>query len=186
MWDWEHPLENDFYIAEEVTIKHKRPDLVLYINGIAFAVIELKRSTVSMSEGIRQNLTNQRHDMIHACFCNHWAVLAGNDSEGARYGTTGTPEKYYLSWKEDPNAKDDVSVKVRDQIEKYPLRLDKNLISLCRKERFIELLHNFIVFDSGVEKTCRPNQFFGNMAARDFVRRHEGGIICTPKVPENP
>ena len=62
--DWEHPLENDFYIAEEVTIKHKRPDLVLYINGIAFAVIELKRSTVSMSEGIRQNLTNQRPDMI--------------------------------------------------------------------------------------------------------------------------
>ncbi|MFR2690430.1 MAG: type I restriction endonuclease [Enterocloster bolteae] len=62
--DWEHPLENDFYIAEEVTIKHKRPDLVLCINGIAFAVIELKRSTVSMSEGIRQNLTNQRHDMI--------------------------------------------------------------------------------------------------------------------------
>lgn len=62
--DWEHPLENDFYIAEEVTIKHKRPDLVLYINGIAFAVIELKRSTVSMSEGIRQSLTNQRPDMI--------------------------------------------------------------------------------------------------------------------------
>lgn len=175
--DWEHPLENDFYIAEEVTIKHKRPDLVLYINGIAFAVIELKRSTVSMSEGIRQNLTNQRHDMIMQFFATIGLVLAGNDSEGARYGTTGTPEKYYLSWKEDPNAKDDVSVKVRDQIEKYPLRLDKNLISLCRKERFIELLHNFIVFDSGVKKTCRPNQFFGNMAARDFVRRHEGGII---------
>ena len=57
------------------------------------------------------------------------------------------------------------------------MRLDKNLISLCRKERFIELLHNFIVFDSGMKKTCRPNQFFGNMAARDFVRRHEDGII---------
>ncbi len=69
--DWENPLENDFYIAEEVTIKHKRPDLVLYINGIAFAVIELKRSTVSMSEGIRQNLTNQRPD--YAVFCHRWA-----------------------------------------------------------------------------------------------------------------
>ena len=175
--DWEHPLENDFYMAEEVTIKHKRPDLVLYINGIAFAVIELKRSTVSMSEGIRQNLTNQRPDMIMQFFATIGLVLAGNDSEGARYGTTGTPEKYYLSWKEDPNAKDEVSVAVRTQIEKYPLRLDKNLISLCRKERLVELLHNFIVFDSGVKKTCRPNQFFGNMAARDFVQRHEGGII---------
>lgn len=175
--DWEHPLENDFYIAEEVTIKHKRPDLVLYINGIAFAVIELKRSTVSMSEGIRQNLTNQRPDMIMQFFATVGLVLAGNYSEGARYGTTGTPEKYYLSWKEDPNAKDEVSAAVRAQIEKYPLRLDKNLISLCQKERLVELLHNFIVFDSGVKKTCRPNQFFGNMAARDFVRRREGGII---------
>ena len=175
--DWEHPLENDFYIAEEVTIKHKRPDLVLYINGIAFAVIELKRSTVSMSEGIRQNLTNQRPDMIMQFFATIGLVLAGNDSEGARYGTAGTQEKYYLSWKEDPNAKDEVSVAVRAQIEKYPLRLDKNLISLCRKERLAELLYNFIVFDSGRKKTCRPNQFFGNMAARDFVRRHEGGII---------
>ena len=175
--DWEHPLENDFYIAEEVTIKHKRPDLVLYINGIAFAVIELKRSTVSMSEGIRQSLTNQRPDMIMQFFATIGLVLAGNDSEGVRYGTTGTPEKYYLSWKEDPNAEDEISIAVRAQIEKYPLRLDKNLISLCRKERFVELLHNFIVFDSGVKKTCRPNQFFGNMAARDFVLRHEGGII---------
>lgn len=175
--DWEHPLENDFYIAEEVTIKQKRPDLVLYINGIAFAVIELKRSTVSMSEGIRQNLTNQRPDMIMQFFATIGLVLAGNDSEGLRYGTTGTSEKYYLSWKEDPDAKDEVSVAVRDQIERYPLRLDKNLISLCRKERLVELLHNFIVFDSGIKKTCRPNQFFGNLAARDFVRRHEGGIL---------
>lgn len=175
--DWEHPLENDFYIAEEVTIKQKRPDLVLYINGIAFAVIELKRSTVSMSEGIRQNLTNQRPDMIMQFFATIGLVLAGNDSEGLRYGTTGTSEKYYLSWKEDIDAKDEVSVAVRDQIERYPLRLDKNLISLCRKERLVELLHNFVVFDSGKKKTCRPNQFFGNLAARDFVRRHEGGIL---------
>ena len=175
--DWEHPLENDFYIAEEVTIKHKRPDLVLFINGIAFAVIELKRSTISISEGIRQNLTNQRSDMIMQFFATIGLVLAGNDSEGIRYGTIGTSEKYYLSWKEDSDAQDEVSVAVRAQIEKYPLRLDKNLISLCRKERFVELLHNFIVFDSGMKKTCRPNQFFGNMAARGFVRRNEGGII---------
>lgn len=177
--DWEHPLENDFYIAQEVTIKHKRPDLVLYINGIALAVIELKRSTVSLAEGIRQNLTNQRPDMIMQFFATIGLVMAGNDSEGIRYGTVGTPEKYYLSWKEDPHASDAVSVSVRAEIEKHDRasRLDKNLISLCRKERFVELLYNFIVFDSGVRKTCRPNQFFGNMAARDFVRRHEGGII---------
>ncbi len=175
--DWEHPLENDFYIAEEVTVKHKRPDLVLYINGIAFTVIELKRSTVSLSEGIRQNIANQRPDMMMQFFATVGLTLAGNDSEGVRYGTTGTPEKYYLSWKEDSNVQDDISANVREQIEKYPLRLDKNLISLCRKERFIEVLHNFIVYDSGVKKTCRPNQFFGNLAARVYALRHEGGII---------
>lgn len=178
--DWEHPLENDFYIAEEVTVhdvETKRPDLVLYINGIAFAVIELKNSTVSMAEGIRQNLTNQRKDMIRRFFATVGLVIAGNDSEGLRYGTTGTQEKYYLSWKEDKSAKDRVSDKVREQIAKYPIRLDKNLISLCRKERFIEILHNFILFDDGIKKTCRPNQFFGNMAARDNVMKREGGII---------
>ena len=135
--DWDHPLKNDFYIAEEVTIKHKRPDLVLYINGIAFAVIELKRSTVSISEGIRQSLTNQRPDMIMQFFATAGLIVAGNDSEGVRYGTVGTAEKYYLSWKEDPDAEDEISTAVRAQIEKYPLRLDKNLISLFRKERFV-------------------------------------------------
>ena len=69
--DWENPLDNDFYIAEEVTVKHKRPDLVLYINGIALGIVELKRSTVSISDGIRQNLTNQRPDMIMRFFCNY-------------------------------------------------------------------------------------------------------------------
>ncbi len=178
--DWEHPLENDFYIAEEVSYtgkQTKRPDLVLYINGIAFAVIELKRSTVSMSEGIRQSLTNQRKDMIMPFFATIGLVMAGNDSEGLRYGVINTSEKYYLSWREDQKAMDALSEAVRSQIENYPTRLDKNLISLCRKERLIEILHNFIVFDSGTKKTCRPNQFFGVMAARDYVRNHEGGII---------
>lgn len=175
--DWENPLDNDFYIAEEVTVKHKRPDLVLYINGIALGIVELKRSTVSISDGIRQNLTNQRPDMIMRFFATMALVMAGNDSEGVRYGTTGTPEKYYLSWKEDSNAKDDISLTIRQQIDKYPLRLDKNLISLCKKERFVEIIHNFIVYDSGVKKTCRPNQFFGNLAAREYIRKREGGII---------
>lgn len=178
--DWKNPQKNDFYIAEEVTCagrQTKRPDLVLYINGIALAVIELKRSTVSMSEGIRQNLTNQRKDMIMPFFATIGLVMAGNDSEGLRYGVINTPEKYYLSWREDQNVKDEISVAVRAQIENYPICLDKNLISLCRKERFVELLHNFMVFDSGTKKACRPNQFFGVMAARAYVFEHEGGIL---------
>ena len=105
--DWENPLKNDFYIAEEVSIKGehtKRPDIVIYVNGIALAVIELKRSSVSVSEGIRQNLDNQKREFIRDFFTTTQLVMAGNDSEGLRYGTIETPEKYYLKWKEqNPN-----------------------------------------------------------------------------------
>lgn len=178
--DWDEPLNNDFYIAEEVTYvgkQTKRPDLVLYINGIAFGVIELKRSTVSMAEGIRQNLTNQRKEFILPFFATVGLVMAGNDPEGLRYGVTGTQEKYYLSWREDENAGDDVSASVRQLNEKYPIRLDKNLISLCSKKRFVDILHNFMIYDNGTKKTCRPNQYFGVNAAQDYIRRREGGII---------
>ena len=83
--DWEHPLENDFAIAEEVTVKgvhNKRPDIVLYVNGIALGVLELKRSTVSISEGIRQNLDNQKHIFIAPFFSTVQYIMAGNDIEG--------------------------------------------------------------------------------------------------------
>jgi len=101
--NWEHPENNDFAIAEEVTVRGinakantKRPDVVLYVNGIALGVLELKRSTVSVAEGIRQNLDNQKKEFIQPFFSTLQLVMAGNDSEGLRYGTIETPEKYYL------------------------------------------------------------------------------------------
>ncbi|MBF0204967.1 MAG: type I restriction endonuclease subunit R, partial [Desulfamplus sp.] len=102
--DWHNPLENDFAIAEEVTIKSdlhdKRPDIVIYINGIAVGVLELKRSTVSVSEGIRQNNDNQKHIFIKPFFTTIQLVMAGQNVEGLRYAAIDTPEKYYLKWKE--------------------------------------------------------------------------------------
>ena len=102
--NWVEPEKNNFAIAEEVTVKGentKRPDVVLYINGIAVGVIELKRSTVGLTEGIRQNLLNQRKDFIRPFFTTMQLVMAGNDSQGLRYGTIETSEKYYLEWKEE-------------------------------------------------------------------------------------
>ena len=61
--NWENPAQNDFAIAEEVTLKgnyNRRPDLVLYVNGIAVGVIELKNSRVSIGDGIRQSISNQQ------------------------------------------------------------------------------------------------------------------------------
>ncbi|NLZ54039.1 MAG: type I restriction endonuclease subunit R, partial [Thermoanaerobacteraceae bacterium] len=178
--NWDDVYDNDFYIAEEVTIKGentKRPDIVLYVNGIALGVLELKRSIVSVSEGIRQNLDNQQSDFIKPFFHTIQLVMAGNDTEGLRYATIETPEKYYLTWKEDKKAQDPLSQQVNDLIGKTEHILDKQLIGLCHKERFLEIIHNFIVFDRGIKKLCRPNQYFGVKAAMARIRERQDGII---------
>ncbi|MGD0886144.1 MAG: HsdR family type I site-specific deoxyribonuclease [Thermodesulfovibrionales bacterium] len=167
--DWKKPELNNFAIAEEVTLPGadakahgKRPDVVLYVNGIALGVLELKRSTVSVAEGIRQNLDNEKKVFIQPFFSTMQWVMAGNDTEGLRYGTIETPEKYYLKWKE-------------DSTEENPL--DRALLQLCAKPRFLELVHDFVLFDSGTKKLCRHNQYFAVRASQDFVKRREGGII---------
>jgi type I restriction enzyme R subunit len=163
--DWENPPENDFAIAEEVTVigeNTKRPDVVLYVNGIALGVLELKRSTVSVFEGIRQNLDNQDQTFIRPFFATIQLIMAGNDTEGIRYGVIETPEKYYLKWKEDSNIENP---------------LDKHIIQLCQKERFLELLHDFIVYDRGIKKICRQNQYFAVKASQQSLQRREGGIL---------
>jgi len=101
--DWKNPLANHFAIADEVTVSgqhDKRPDIVLYVNGIALGVLELKRSTVSVGEGIRQNLDNQKKEFIQGFFTTQQLVMAGNDTEGLRYATIETKGKYFLTWKE--------------------------------------------------------------------------------------
>lgn len=185
--DWEHVEENDFAIAEEVTIKgihKKRPDIVLYINGIAVGVLELKRSIVSISEGIRQSLDNQKHIFIKPFFNTIQYVMAGNDIEGLAYAGIDTEEKYFMKWKEvsEANNKDhpyllQLTKPIRDRAAKYQYSLDKNIVELLNKERFLELLHDFIVYDMGKKKLARHNQYFGIKAAQDFVRRKENGIL---------
>ncbi|HEY1831357.1 MAG TPA: type I restriction endonuclease subunit R [Acidimicrobiales bacterium] len=163
--DWENPEANHFAVAEEVTVagNHvKRPDLVIYVNGLALGTIELKRSKVAVSEGIRQTIGNQNPEFIRSFFTTVQLVMAGNDVEGLRYGVIDTPEKYWLSWREDSDIEEP---------------LDRALTQLCSKDRFLEIIHDFIVFDAGVKKTCRHNQYFGVKAAQKRVATREGGII---------
>jgi type I restriction enzyme, R subunit len=185
--DWNNPQNNDFAIAEEVSIQGqnvKRPDIVVYINGIALGVLELKRSTVSLSEGIRQNQDSQKELFIQSFYNTIQYIMAGNDIEGLAHGTIDTTETYYLRWKEVNEEKDrdhpyllDITKKIRKKAQDYDYPLDKNIVEVLNKERFIELIHDFIIFDGGWKKLCRPNQFFGVKAAQDFIRRREGGII---------
>ncbi len=165
--DWDKPENNDFAIAEEVTLKgnhERRPDIVLYVNGIAIGVLELKNSRVSIGDSVRQNLSNQQPEFNAWFFSTVQFIFAGNDSEGLQYGAIGTPEKYFLKWKE-------------DEADNSRFKLDKYLLKLCDKHRLIELMHDFVLFDGGVKKLPRMHQYFGIKAAQEHVRRKQGGII---------
>lgn len=178
--DYEDYTNNDFYVAEEVTIigqNEKRPDIVIYVNGIAIGVIELKRSTVSINEGIRQNLDNQSPKFIERFFTTVQFIVAGNDTEGLKYATTKTPAKYYLPWIEDEKAIGKLHEKVKGIIDKKDLLIDQQLPALFEKERLIDLIDNFIIFDGETKKVPRYNQYFGVSNAREFAIKHEGGII---------
>ncbi|MEJ5315577.1 MAG: HsdR family type I site-specific deoxyribonuclease [Tenuifilum sp.] len=185
--DWKNPLANHFAIAEEATINgqyKKRPDIVLYVNGIALGVLELKRSTVAISEGIRQNIDNQKHIFIKSFFSTIQYVMAGNDIEGLAYGTIETKEKYFLKWKEvsEDTSRDfphllAINKPIREKTAGYQYLLDKNIIELLNKERFLEFIHDFVVFDRGIKKLCRHNQYFGVKSAQHFIKQNEGGII---------
>lgn len=166
--NWNEPEKNDFYIAEEVTVNgnvEKRPDIVLYINGIAVAVMELKKSTVCVADGIRQNVTNQREQFIQTFFSTIQICAAANDSEGLRYGTFKTPEKYYLEWKEDNftdqlQDKDDLDKEIEKACAKQVNLLEKQCYRIFQKSRLLDIIHNFIIYDNGIKKICRYNQFY--------------------------
>ena len=139
--DFDDIGNNKFYIAEEVTVignNTKRPDLVIYVNGIALAVIELKNSRISVANGIRQNITNQKAHFIEQFFTTMQFCIAGNESEGMRYGTLLTPEKYYLEWKEDgfrefPDERDETDLIIEEKCKEIDGKLLKELFCLFYK-----------------------------------------------------
>src|SRR5207249_5511221 len=135
----------------------RRPDIVLYVNGIAIGVLELKKSRVSIGDGIRQSLSNQQAEFNEWFFSTVQFIFAGNDSEGLRYGTIRTPEKYFLKWKE-------------DEQDDSRFKLDKYLLKMCAKERLIELMHDFVLFDGGIKKRPRMHEYYGIKAEQQHER----------------
>ena len=184
--DFEDVGNNDFCIAEEVTIvgnHEKRPDLVVYVNGIAIAVIELKSSRVSVANGIRQDIANQREHFIKNFFTTIQFCVAGNESEGMRYGTVTTKEKYYLEWKDDgfqefKDECDETDLLIEEKCKDIPERLYRDLFCIFYKKRFLDLIHNFIVYDKGRKKVCRYNQYYAIKRAQNrLTKKKQGGII---------
>lgn len=184
--DWEHPERNIFEIAEEVTVKrniedcrHRRPDIVVYVNGIALVVLELKRDDVSVNDAIRQNIRNQEDGEIAPFFSTVQLVMAGNNSQGLMYGVINTPEKFYLKWKEPCGSPCPVS---EYSVTDYPALLDRSILQMLEPSRLLEFIRYCIVFDAGVKKAARPNQYFALKLAQERVLNKEkygqkGGII---------
>ena len=171
--DWAVPAKNHFALAEEVTLKgghERRPDIVLYLNGIALVVIELKRSSVDVANGIRQLITNQEEIFNLGFFSTVQLVLAGSDSQGLRYGTTGTPEKFFVEWKHHKSGEDETGLAEGEL-------LDGPLLRMLAPERLLDLVRNFVIFDGGQKKVPRLHQYEGVKAAQERIRRQEGGVI---------
>ncbi|WP_210164001.1 type I restriction endonuclease subunit R [Bradyrhizobium japonicum] len=170
--DWEHLEKNDFALAEEVTLRggyQRRPDIVLYLNGIAIGVIELKRGSVELADGIRQLETNQEEIFNKGFFSTVQLVFAGNDSQGLRYGTVTTEAKFFVEWKAQGGG--NVTPPTSGSL------LDRPLAEMCEKGRLFDLIRNFIIFDAGRKKVPRVHQFHGVKAAQERVGKREGGVI---------
>ncbi|WP_149719077.1 type I restriction endonuclease subunit R [Campylobacter concisus] len=165
--DFENLQNNDFYVTEEFEVsrvsqsdaqKHRRPDLVLFINGIPIVVIELKKSSVSLENGIKQLEKEQGKDEIAHLFKYIQLTIAANGS-GARYGTTGTAFKFYSVWKEQDEEKAKESLKSLINGREIST-LDMTLFALLSKDRLLRLVRHYIVFDKKMKKVCRYQQFF--------------------------
>ncbi len=170
--DWEHPENNDFAIAEEVTLRggyERRPDLVIYLNGIAIGVIELKRSSVEVADGVHQLITNQEEIFNLGFFSTVQLVFAGSDSQGLRYGTVTTAAEFFVEWKA-------THISGNGPLTAGAL-LDQPLAEMCEKSRLLDFVRNFIIFDAGRKKVPRPHQFAGVKAAQERIRQNEGGVI---------
>ena len=156
---------------------------MIYVNGIALAVIELKNSRISVANGIRQNITNQKAHFIEQFFTTMQFCIAGNESEGMRYGTLLTPEKYYLEWREDgfrefPDERDETDLIIEEKCKDIDGKLFKELFYLFYKKRFLDLIHNFVIFDKGIKKVCRYNQYYAIKRAQNrLIKKKRGGII---------
>lgn len=169
--EWNDPAANDFAIAEEVTLRgghERRPDIVIYLNGLAVGVIELKRSSVEVADGVRQLVTNQHEIFNKQFFSTVQLALAGNDTQGLRYGTATTPETFFVTWKTDPPQ--------GTALAPGEL-LDRPIAEMCDKVRLLDLIRNFVIFDGGQKKVPRQHQYAGVKAAQRRIEERQGGVI---------
>ena len=180
--DFEHPENNDFYVTEEFSVlrmngkDYARPDIVLFVNGIPLAVIECKDASVPIIQAISQNIRNQKPDYIPGLFKFIQIVMAANKNE-TKYATCGTPDKFWSTWNEQYVEKQN-ELLYKTVIGRQVTKQDRDIISLFEKERFLELIKDFIIFEAGKKKICRYQQYFAVKAMLERIKQDKkGGVV---------
>ncbi len=220
--DWDHPENNVFHVTEEFAVERtgshqtRRPDIVLFVNGIPFCVIECKSPHIKepLAQAISQQIRNQKDDEIPHLFMYSQLLLVLSKNE-AKYATTGTPLRFWSVWREDnietvranghPPLKDLVNISLTENqvdrlftdnewmvrekpaaygtLKRQVTEQDRALYALCRPERLLELTYRFILFDAGVKKIARYQQYFavkkimGRIGNREQNGRRRGGVV---------
>ena len=169
--DWDNPQNNVFHVTEEFAVDSRdrqhnaRPDIVLFINGIPFAVIECKAPHIPVEEAVGQMIRNQQAAYIPQLFKFAQFVVATNKN-AVKYATAGTPKKFWSVWKEQDTEWLQTRLKALVP-DRMPTEQDRNIVSLFSSERVYELIRYFILFDANVKKVCRYQQFF---AVREIMK----------------
>lgn len=169
--DWDNPQNNVFHVTEEFAVDSRdrqhnaRPDIVLFINGIPFAVIECKAPHIPVEEAVGQMIRNQQAAYIPQLFKFAQLVVATNKN-AVKYATAGTPKKFWSVWKEQDA--DWLQTRLKALVpDRMSTEQDRNIVSLFSRERVFELIRYFILFDANVKKVCRYQQFF---AVREIMK----------------
>lgn len=185
--DWETPQNNMFHVTEEFAVDSRdrqhnaRPDIVLFINGIPFAVIECKAPHIPVEEAVGQMIRNQQAAYIPQLFKFAQFVVATNKN-AVKYATAGTPKKFWSVWKEQDTEWLQTRLKALVP-DRMPTEQDRNIVSLFSRERVFELIRYFILFDANVKKVCRYQQFFAvreimkTIAESDEHGNRQSGVI---------
>jgi type I restriction enzyme R subunit len=214
--DFEHPKNNAFHVSAEYVASGKqniRPDIVCFVNGIPFAIIENKKSSVPEKEAIDQMNRNQGPEFCPRLFT-YTQLLVGTNGKELQYGTTGTPNKFYAVWKEKGVSPEEINARAKELIAKeidletyatllkdlngytlghkqktkrLPTEQDRGILALFEPARLLDLTKNYILFDAGVKKLSRYQQYFAihKMLARVAetevseagIERRKGGLV---------
>lgn len=185
--DWEHPENNVYHVTEEFSCdswdkqKNARPDVVLFVNGIPFAIIECKSPTISEDQAIEQMIRNQGKDYIPQLFKYAQIVVATNKN-AVKYATCGTGKNFWSVWREEQTEWQDKLIE-QHVAGREPTIQDRGIVSLLSPDRLLKVTKYFTLYDSNVKKICRYQQFFAveeiikTINTNDTTGNRQSGVI---------